>query len=268
VKVTVCELPHEEWRIEPAWAALCAHTQSHHSDWVLLPEFAFVEPVWQRETFDHAHWATIVAQSEAWLRRLGELDCAVVVGARPILDGDRPYNEAFLWRASGSIVPLRRKAHLPDEPGGWEARWFHRGAAEFPVHREADVTFGVNICTEMWALQTYAAYADQGVHAVLSPRATGAATTAKWLALGTTAAVRSGAYSLLSNRIHHDGSCGGVGWVISPDGELMARTSPEQPACTVDIDLAAAAAAKASYPRYVFRGSADPVGSAELSRQR
>jgi N-carbamoylputrescine amidase len=191
VKVTVCELPHEAGRIEPAWAALCAHTQSHHSDWVLLPEFAFVEPVWQRETFD-AHWATLVTQSEARLRRLGELGCAVVVGARPILDGTRPYNDAFLWRASGSIMPLRRKAHLPDEPGGWGARWFHRGAAEFPVHREADVTFGVNICTEMWAMQTYAAYADQGVHAVLSPRATGAATTAKWLALGTTAAARSG----------------------------------------------------------------------------
>jgi predicted amidohydrolase len=82
------------------------------------------------------------------------------------------------------------------------------------------------------------------------------------------AAARSGAYSLSSNRIHDDGSCGGVGWVISPDGELLARTSPEQPARTVDLDLAAAAAAKASYPRYVFREPADPLESAELSRQR
>jgi hypothetical protein len=40
--------------------------------------------------------------------------------------------------------------------------------------------------------------------------------------------------------------------VISPDGVLLARTTPEEPFCTIDLDLQAPAAAQATYPRYVF----------------
>ena len=96
---------------------------------------------------------------------------------------------------------------------------------------------------------------------MLAPRATWASTLDKWLAIGTVAAVASGAYCLSSNRVHADGSCGGVGWAIDPDGALLARTSPDVPACTVDVDLARVAAAAQSYPRYVFR--ADPHGRPE-----
>jgi N-carbamoylputrescine amidase len=38
------------------------------------------------------------------------------------------------------------------------------------------LTFGLNICTELWALETYAGYAARGVQVILSPRATEAAT--------------------------------------------------------------------------------------------
>jgi N-carbamoylputrescine amidase len=47
------------------------------------------------------------------------------------------------------------------------------------MFRAGAVTFGVNICTELWALGTYAAYAARGVELVLSPRATASATAAK-----------------------------------------------------------------------------------------
>src|SRR3989344_1344460 len=59
--------------------------------------------------------------------------------------------------------------------------------------------------------------------------------------------------SLSSNRADHAaGTYGGAGWVISPDGALLARTTAEQPFCTVDIDLNAATTAHGTYPRYVF----------------
>jgi N-carbamoylputrescine amidase len=151
-------------------------------------------------------------------------------------------------------VPLRRKFFLPAEPGNWETSWFDKGDEAFPVYQAGPLSFGLNICTELWALETYSAYAVRGVQAVLSPRATGAATTSKWLSVGVVAAVRSGAFSVSSNRVDPTGACGGVGWIISPSGEVLAKTSPEEPFATIDIDLAVSTAARDEYPRYVFAG--------------
>ena len=256
MRVTVCELPHEPESLATAWAALRRHTRRQGSELVLLPEFAMVEPVWECERFDPARWAAAQALSDAWLARLSELRVAHVVGARPVTIGGCRFNEGFLWSARRGLTPLRRKFFLPGEPGGWETHWFDRGDATFPSFHAGPLSFGLNICTELWALETYAAYADQDVQAILSPRATAAGTTAKWLSAGVVAAVRAGAFSVSSNRVEPSGAYGGAGWIISPDGEILARTTAGAPFATVDVDLAAPAAARGSYPRYVFRGTA------------
>lgn len=257
MRTTVCELPSQPRLLENAWAALCTHTRSAEARLVLLPEFAFVEPLWETQHADPARWDAAVALTDTWTARLHELGAEWVVGARPVTRGGRRFNEGFLWSAPTGAVPLRRKYHLPDEPGGWEARWFERGDAVFPRFAAGHLAFGLSICTELWALDTYAQYASLaaqgGLHAILSPRATAASTIPKWLAVGTVAAVRTGLYSLSSNRVDHAaGTYGGAGWVISPDGDLLARTSAAQPFCTVDLDLNAAAAARSTYPRNVF----------------
>lgn len=141
-------------------------------------------------------------------------------------------------------------AGRPDDPGSWEARWFDEGDLAFPAFRAGALSFGLNICTELWALETYGDYAGK-VQVVLVPRATGAATRAKWLAAGVVAAVRSGAYSVSSNRVDQTGGSGGASWVISPEGEVLATSTPAAPFATVDVDLAAWEKARADYPRYV-----------------
>ncbi len=252
MRVTVCELPHEPAALAAAWSALCEHTVRHSSELVLLPELAMIDPLWLDEHFDATRWAAAEERSEQWRHRLCELRVAHVVGTRPITIDDRRFNQGFFWSASGELAPLRRKFYLPDEPGGWEARWFDRGDAHFTEYEAGIWSFGLNICTELWAVETYAAYAARNVPVILSPRATAAATTAKWLSIGVVAAVRSGAFSLSSNRVDPTGACGGVGWIIDPSGTILARTTAEAPFATIDIDLSAAAAAKDEYPRYVF----------------
>ena len=252
MRVTVCELPHEPGALAEAWAGLCRHTERHRSELVLLPEFALVDPVWEGDAFDAGRWAAARAQGDAALARLPELGAAHVVGTRPATVRGRPFNQGFHWSNAGGVTPLRSKCWLPNEPGGWEARWFDRGEPDFPVFRAGALSFGLNICTELWALETYGAYAALGVQAVLSPRATAAATTARWLAVGVVAAVRSGAFCVSSNRVDSKGACGGVGWIIAPDGEILARTTPDAPFVTMDIDPAAADAARAGYPCSVF----------------
>ena len=256
MRVTVCELPHEPRALEAAWEGLCAHTRRHASELVLLPEFAFVPPVWEAERFDAARWAAALALAEAGLQRLPELSVPHVVGTRPASVDGRLLNQGYLWSAAGGVTPLRSKFFLPEEPGSWEARWFDKGDSAFPAFQAGALSFGLNICTELWALDTYEAYRAQGVQMILSPRATEGETTAKWLAVGVVGAVRSGAFSVSSNRVDQAGGCGGVSWIISPEGEVLAKTSHSAPFATIDIDMAAPASARSGYPRYVFGGEA------------
>ena len=256
MRVTVCELPHEPEALAGAWAALCEHSRRRSSELVLLPELATVEPLWQDEIFDPVRWDAARALSEAWSRRLSELGAAYVVGTRPVTIGGRPYNQGFLWSASGDLLPLRRKFFLPDEPGYREARWFDRGDSDFAVYHADGLSFGLNICTELWAVESYAMYAARGVPVILSPRASAAATTEKWLSVGVVAAALSGAFSLSSNRVDPTGAAGGVGWIIDPQGRILERTSGDAPFATADIDLSKSAAARDAHPCYVFSGSA------------
>jgi N-carbamoylputrescine amidase len=180
-----------------------------------------------------------------------------VVGTRPAAKDGRLFNEGYLWSSARGLAPLRRKFFLPNEPGGWEATWFDRGDREFPAFHAGELSFGLNICTELWAVETYAPYAERGVHVILAPRATSSGTAAKWLSAGVVAAVRSGAFSVSSNRVDATGTCGGVGWIISPDGHVLASTTPEAPFATITIDLSVSAAARDSYPRYVFNANSE-----------
>lgn len=252
MRVTVCETPHDPPGAERAWAALCEHTRSERTDLLVLPEFAFLEPVWVHPQFDERRWEALVQAGAERLARLGELSCAYVVGAMPVTTDGKPYNHGFLWSPGGGFVALRAKRYFPNEPGGWEARWFTKGTEAFPTFTAGPLTFGLNICTELWALETYGPYAAAGVHAVIAPRATGAATIERWMALAKTVSVRTGTFSLSSNRRHEDGSCGGAGWIIDPEGNEMARTSAARPIATAEIDPAEAVAAKSRYPRSSF----------------
>ena len=262
MRVTVCELPHETRALSAAWAALCEHTVAEASQLVLLPEFAMAEPVWESERFDLARWGAVEALTDRRLLRLPELGAEYVAGTRPSSIDGRRLNQGYLWSGAAGVRPLRSKYFLPEEPGSWEATWFQRGDPEFRVFHAGGVSLGLNICTELWALETYAAYAALGVEILLAPRSTALATTTKWLAAGVVAAVRSGAFCLSSNRVDEIGAGGGGGWIVDPAGEVLANTSAAEPFATRDLDLTIAAKAGDGYPRYVFtRGVGGPVGA-------
>ncbi|MGQ5516275.1 nitrilase-related carbon-nitrogen hydrolase [Halococcus saccharolyticus] len=69
--------------------------------------------------------------------------------------------------------------------------------------------------------------------------------------------VVSGAFVASSNRvtIEDDPSVvfGGEGWIVDPDGAVIARTTRNQPFVTIEIDLDTAERAKETYPRPAFR---------------
>lgn len=256
MKVTVCQLEPVDTRLDDQLAALGAHVAAHASDIVLLPELCFSPWLPADPLPDAARWARAVADHEHRLAGLDGLGARAVLGTRPVVTttGSRR-NQAYVWTADNDrVVPLRDKHHLPDEEGYWEHTWYDRGPRRFDAARVVGTRVGVQICTEMWFFEWARRYAAERVDLLCVPRATPRTSTATWLAGGRAAAVCAGAFCLSSNLWHPPGEaadCGGLGWIIDPDGDVLATTDEEIPFATVDIDLTFARAAKSTYPRYV-----------------
>jgi N-carbamoylputrescine amidase len=251
MKVTVCQLPDPSSHFESVWSELAA--QSQGSDLVVLPEMPFHPWVAWTDQYDQGSWNASVEAHDVWVERAGELGAAVVAGSRPInTDTGIGHNRAFIWE-QGTVADGHDKYYLPEEPGFWEATWYARGDGTFDAMDLGDYKAGFLLCTEIWFTDHAREYARQGVQLLLSPRVTELPWVDKWIAGGRAAAVMSGAFSLSSNRAGSNNGVdfGGVGWVIDPDGVVLATTSDSEPIVTVEIDLTHADAAKLTYPRYV-----------------
>ena len=251
MRVTVCEL--DAAAVERSWELLVAHVHAAGSDLVVLPEMAFAE--WLPSTRDvrPQRWQQAVTAHDGWLARLPQLGAVTVAGSRPTATASGRFNEAFVWAAGSGYRAVHRKTYLPDEPGFWEASWYDRGPTRFePVDTPAG-RLGFLVCTELWFLEHARAYAAAGVELLVCPRVTPADSVARWLAGGRVAASCAGAFCVSSNRAGEAAGVrfGGTGWVAEPDGDVLAATSADEPCVTVDVDLAVAARAKRTYPRYV-----------------
>lgn len=253
MRVTVCELRDDPATLEEDWRQLVAHVAAERSDLVILPEMPFAPWFATGPAFEAATWEAAVAAHESWITRIAELAPARVIASRPVGRSDGRRNEGFVAAHDTGYSPVRDKYYLPDEEGFWEARWYERGDGAFPRTQAGPATVGLLICTELWFLERARAYGRAGAHLIAVPRATGKPTLEKWLIGGRAAAVVSGAYVGSSNKRSDDPAVdlGGQGWLVGPDGEVLALTSPASPAVTVSLDLAHAEAAKSTYPRYV-----------------
>lgn len=255
LRVTVCQLDSRDTHRAPALEALAEHARGSRSDLVLLPELPFSTWLAAERTPEEDAWRAGVQQHAAGVASLTGLGLRAVVATRPTVEPDGArHNQAFTWTAATGAVRVRDKYYLPDEPGYWEASWYDRGVLSDATARLAGAVVGVPVCTDLWFLEGARSYARSGVELLCVPRATPSATLPKWLAGGQVAAVCAGAYCLSSNQWVPDGTAldhGGVGWVVDPDGEVLATTSAQEPFVTVEVDLDVARRAKTTYPRYV-----------------
>ena len=256
MNVTVCQIDPRQSALDDSLKALADHVTSTASELVLLPEMPFFEWLAADPSPDHARWLEAVNAHTHYIDNLSTLGAKAVISSRPIINkqGSRR-NEAFIWyQESHSAVGFHEKYYLPNEEGYWEATWYERGLKAFDTARYLDAVIGVQICTEMWFFEWARHYAASSIDILCIPRATPHNSTDKWLGGGQTAAVCSGAYSLSSNLwcpVGSKANLGGLAWVIDPEGNVLATTSPDEPFKTVDIDLEFSQASKRTYPRYV-----------------
>lgn len=249
MRITVCQLPDERSAFTTAWRDLAAHVAAERSELVLLPELPFHAWFARDRNFSPTVWAEVVAAHERGRDRLAELNTPLVLTTRAVNHGPTRLNVGCVWSRAGGLVDVHAKRYLPEEEGFYEATWYARGPAEFAAGQAGPARLGFLICTELWAMDAARIYSAAGIHLLVTPRATGAQSVEKWLLGGRVAAIVSGAFSLSSNRAAEDGSFGGCGWIIDPDGQVLATTSVDRPFVTIDCDLARAEQAKRTYPR-------------------
>ena len=254
IKVTVCQMNDDIEKFKKDWDRLTGHVRLYGSDLVLLPEMPFSPWLAWKPEFDASLWQKAVEDHESWIPRLKELGSAMVLGTRPISTEEGRFNEGFVWDRISGCRSAHKKYYLPCEDGYWEAKWYQRKERAFNPILAGKALIGFSICTDLWFFQHAREYGQKGAHITVCPRATPVKTLDKWLAGGQAAAVVSGAYSLSSNKVSsrsHPSEMGGQGWIIDPEGEVLAITSAQKPIISLAIDLGKAEEAKNTYPRYV-----------------
>ncbi|HKT22690.1 MAG TPA: carbon-nitrogen hydrolase family protein, partial [Nitrososphaerales archaeon] len=224
MKITVCELPDDRAKFAAAWERLAEHTKKEGAEMALLPETPFSPWIFAYPKFVPGVWKEAVGAHEEWMGRLPELGAKVVLGSRLVGTGRQRFNEGFAWTEAG-VASSHRKCYLPDEAGFYEARWYGRGGRKFEPFEVEGWKVGFLTCSDLWSMANARSYGKHGVGLIAAPRCTGLSTD-KWLAGGRVASVISGAYCASSNRTGERGDAkfGGLGWVVDPDGKVLATT--------------------------------------------
>ena len=255
MKVTVCQLDNRLSKRQEMLAELSLHIEQEKADFLLLPEMCFHDWLAADKVPDRERWLEAVHAHAGAILELGNFGVNAVIGTRPVVNDKGSFrNQAYLWTPEPRILPVHEKYYLPDEEGYWEASWYDGGEQTFELCHALGIPIGVQICTEMWFLEWSRHFARLGAELLCIPRATPHGSLQKWLAGGQAAAVCAGAYCLSSNIWTPTGSkanCGGLGWIISPEGDVLAQTSVDAPFASVKVDLEFARRSKSTYPRYV-----------------
>lgn len=189
---------------------------------------------------------------EKGMEGLRDLDVPAVISSRPVWNGERLANEAFVLE-NGVARPLHRKQYFPNETGWFESEWYAGDDSGFALAEVQGVKVGVLVCTEVMFNEHARAYGKQKASLIVVPRASGT-DIEPWKLAGAMASLVSGAYVVSSNRVGRSAGSpnfGGGGFAYAPHARLLSQTDPTNSLRTFDLDANLPAAAQREYPCYV-----------------
>jgi N-carbamoylputrescine amidase len=231
MKITVCELPDQRKPFDTAWGDLVDHVRAENSDLVVLPDMPFSSWFANSDRFDREVWAAAVRSHDEWEHRLRELSPAIVMGSRPVDFGNERYDEGFLWEEPLGMLSVHAKSFLPDVQGAREGSWYDSATAEFVPVEVRGLRIAMLIGSEMWAPRGYEA---EHVDVLAIPRAGDMAALGDGVQRACALARHAHAFSVSSNR---SGPFGGLGWIISPEAQVLGQTSADEPFLSLEVAL-------------------------------
>ena len=252
LKIAFVEWP-ENLSIEgEQWRELKDLVAGAHADILVTNELPFGPWLAEGAVYSQDAARVGIRAHEDGLTGLIDLNLPAIISSRPVWNGKRLANEAFVLE-NGVVRPLHRKQYFPNEPGWFEREWYAGDGSGFAVAEVLGVKVGVLLCTEAMFNERARAYGKQKASLILIPRASGV-NIESWKIAGAMVSLVSGAYVVSSNRIGRSKGgtqFGGGGFAYAPQGQLMAVTSPATPLRTVDLDPKLCTLAQGAYPCYV-----------------
>lgn len=88
-------------------------------------------------------------------------------------DSTGRYNSIAIIDATGEVLGVYRKTHIPDGPGYEEKFYFHPGNTGFKVWKTSIATIGVGICWDQWFTEAARCMALMGAEILFYPTAIG-----------------------------------------------------------------------------------------------
>jgi N-carbamoylputrescine amidase len=252
MRIAFVEWPDALSTTDAQWDELKNSVNAVRPDLLITNELPFGPWLADRAVFSNDEARFSIRAHEAGLGGLIELALPAVISSRPVWNGKRLANEAFVLE-NGTVRPLHRKQYFPNEPGWFESEWYAGDGSGFGITEILGIKVGVLLCTEAMFNEHARAYGKQAASLIVIPRASGA-DIQSWTIAGAMASLVSGAYVVSSNRVGLSRSgtrFGGGGFAYAPHGELLAVTGPANPVQTLELDPGMAALAQREYPCYV-----------------
>jgi predicted amidohydrolase len=176
-----------------------------------------------------------------------------VIGGAIVRDpkSGRRHNTALVFDRSGKLVASYRKLHLPQENGFWETRHYEPGDALPSVIEAFHMRIGLQICSDANRPEGSLLLGALGAEVIVIPRATEAATFARWKTVFIANAITSSAYvlSVARPRPELGVPLGGPSFAVAPTGEVLVETT--EPIALVKLDRTVVEAARRQYPGYL-----------------
>jgi N-carbamoylputrescine amidase len=234
------------------WSRLKSAIGAVRPDILVTNELPFGPWLADSAAFSEEEAQRSVLAHEDGLAGLIDLGLPAVISSRPVWNGKRLANEAFVLE-NGRVRPLHRKQYFPNEPGWFESVWYAGDDSGFLVADVRGTRVGVLLCTEAMFNERARAYGREAATLLVIPRATGTEIE-PWRISGAMASLVSGAYVVSSNRVGRSKNgthFGGGGFAYAPQGRLLALTTPSKPVQVFELDARLVASAQRAYPCYV-----------------
>ena len=252
LRIAFVEWPEALSTGDAAWRKLRDSVIAARPDILVTNELPFGPWLAEAAVFSEAEAHLSLSAHEKGLEGLIDLNLPAVISSRPVWNGKRLANEAFVLE-NGIVRALHRKQYFPNEPGWFESEWYAGDASGFEVAEVLGVKVGVLVCTEAMFNEHARAYGKRKASLLVIPRASGT-NLEPWKIAGAMASLVSGAYVVSSNRIGRSRGgteFGGGGFAYAPQGRLLAMTTAANPVRTFDLDAKETAFAQLAYPCYV-----------------
>ncbi len=159
------------------------------------------------------------------LQLLAEETGAVLVAPMfETADNSAYYNTTVVVDASGHILGIYRKNHIPELPNYQEQFYFQPGNLGFPVFKTRYATIGVQTCWDNFFPEGARVLALKGAQILLCPTAcSSSGSTTKWERAIAGHAVYNSTYAFRVNRIGTEGTMTfyGKSFCLDPNGDYV-----------------------------------------------